>query len=252
MKKLITFILLSLAVLSAQNELNRETLFIRGVSSYAAGKYQESIRIFNELDASGTSSYSLYYNLGNSYYKVGELGRAIQYWEKAAIINPGNKDLRFNLQLARSRIEDQVVLPKIFFLFEWYKQLENKLNIPLMIMTAGIFFSLSVLSLILKKLNFGKRKTPYRFYMIFFLVLFLSVLLVTMDLSSKRDSYTEGIVIDDTLDIMNEPLENSPVSFILHEGAKIVIEEKIEDDWLKISYYDDKTGWVKTKFIGEI
>lgn len=252
MKKMIIFVLLSVALLSAQNELNRETLFTQGVSAYASGKYQKSISIFNELSSSGTVSFSLFFNLGNAYYKIGELGHAIQYWEKAAIINPGDKDLRFNLQLAGARIEDQVVLPRIFFLFEWYKELENKLNIPLTLFIAGVFLSLSVLSFLHKKVDMGKHKTNNCFFMIFLLVLSLSILLVTLDINSRRNSYTEGVVLDDTLDIMNEPLENSPVSFILHEGAKIVIEERIEDDWLKISYYDDKTGWVKTKFIGEI
>ena len=45
----------------------------------------------------------IYYNLGNSYYKADDIARAILNYERALLLEPGNADIRANLEIARSK-----------------------------------------------------------------------------------------------------------------------------------------------------
>ena len=47
-------------------------------------------------------SADIYYNLGNSYYKIGDIAKAILNYERALILKPANKDIRSNLEIAKS------------------------------------------------------------------------------------------------------------------------------------------------------
>src|SRR5690606_3967693 len=83
----------------------------------------KAIEVYKDLINSGFEGTSLYYNLGNSYYRTGKIGLAILYYEKALKLSPGDEDIRHNLALANLKTIDKVEsLPK-FFLFEWWDSL---------------------------------------------------------------------------------------------------------------------------------
>ena len=73
-----------------------ETLFRKGVSAYGAGDFKESARVFQSLADRGIQNGKLYYNLGNAYLKLEDLGRAILWYERALRRMPREPDLRFN------------------------------------------------------------------------------------------------------------------------------------------------------------
>ena len=67
-------------------------------SAYAAGNYVEAARIYEESVKTGVSS-DLYYNLGNAYYRLNDLPRAILNYERALRMEPANGDASYNLEL---------------------------------------------------------------------------------------------------------------------------------------------------------
>ena len=75
--------------------------------AYAAEHYQQAIADYEELLKQGANA-DIYYNLGNAYYRTNNLTRAIINYERAALLAPGDADVRFNLQLARSKTIDKI------------------------------------------------------------------------------------------------------------------------------------------------
>lgn len=67
----------------------------------------------------------LYYNLGNSYYRTDNITRAVLNYERALLLAPGDADIRFNLQMARSKTIDKITPKSEMFFVTWYKSLVN-------------------------------------------------------------------------------------------------------------------------------
>lgn len=67
--------------------------------------------------------------MGNSYYKADDIAKAILNYERALLLQPGNADIRANLEIARSKTVDKVAsVPDIFFV-AWTKSLINCLSV---------------------------------------------------------------------------------------------------------------------------
>lgn len=73
---------------------------------YEAGHYDEASKIYTQLVSQGVQSSVIYFNLGNTYYQQGDLGRAILNYQRAAHLDPRDRDIRFNLTLAREEAID--------------------------------------------------------------------------------------------------------------------------------------------------
>lgn len=141
---------------------------------YKKGNYQQAIRDYEELLKKGPSV-ELYYNLGNAYYRTDNITRAVLNYERALLLSPGDEDIRFNLQMARSKTIDKITPKSEMFFVTWYKSLVNFTSIDGWANTAIISIAIALL-LILCYL-FGKkiliRKAGF-YGAIFFVVLFIS------------------------------------------------------------------------------
>lgn len=73
---------------------------------YRKGQYEQALILYKKLDHLGYSSGSLYYNLGNTYFKLGKKGLAILYYEKARRLIPQDDDLKTNLAIALTGVDE--------------------------------------------------------------------------------------------------------------------------------------------------
>ena len=77
-------------------------------SLYAAEHYQQAAQCYESVLKNGVSA-DLYYNLGNCYYRMDDMTRAVLNYERALLLSPGDRDVRLNLQMARSKTIDKIV-----------------------------------------------------------------------------------------------------------------------------------------------
>lgn len=111
----------------------------QGDSAYMRNDYASAIQIYESLLKKGEAA-EVYYNLGNSYYKADDIAKAILNYERALLLQPGNADIRANLEIARSKMIDKVVsVPDIFFV-AWVKSLTNCLSVDAWAKLGIVFF----------------------------------------------------------------------------------------------------------------
>lgn len=84
-------------------------------SAYIRNDFAASVEIYENILRNEGESSDIYYNLGNSYYKMNNIAKAVLNYERALLLNPGNSDIRFNLELARSKTVDKVTPPSEMF-----------------------------------------------------------------------------------------------------------------------------------------
>ena len=218
-------------------------------SAYAQGHYQQAIADYQALLKQGASA-DLYYNLGNAYYRSENITQAVLNYERALLLSPGDRDIRFNLQLARSKTIDKIVPESEMFFITWYHALVNLMSVDGWARTA--IFSLAlviVLSLVylfsqpvwLRKIGF--------FGGITLLVVFV---LANVFASQQKQSLVHrkgAIVMSPSVTVKSTPAANGTDLFILHEGTKVTITDGSMRDWKEIRLADGKEGWIESKKI---
>ncbi len=210
---------------------------------YANGNYMEAAQIFQSLVDRGYSAPNLYYNLGNAYYKSGEIAKAILNFEKAIKLNPLFEDAKFNLNIANQLITDEVFEQQKIPVLDDILGYVRKFNPDFWAVWASVFSFLSFLTVV--GYIFGKSKFFRMYSFIAFFVLIAATIffwLTAADVHHFRKQ-TYAIIMDEEVSINSEPKEDSKVLFVIHSGSKVkVLSESSE--FFKIQIPDGSQGWI--------
>src|SRR5690606_38916389 len=123
--KFLTLWLLQLSVFAAaaaQAE-QPDSLFAEGNRMYAAGDYAGAAKRYETLVNDGYQAATMYYSLGNAYFKLDDLASSILYYEKARKLDPGDPDIRENLAFVNLGITDRIQPLPEFFIDSWWRGL---------------------------------------------------------------------------------------------------------------------------------
>lgn len=231
------------AEFSAAKQHNNVTK-AEGDSAYMRHDYASAIQIYENLLKNGEAA-DVYYNLGNSYYKAEDIARAILNYERALLLQPGNADIRANLEIARSKTIDKVVpVPEIFFV-SWVKSLINCMSIDAWAKLGVVFFILLLVSLYL--FFFFKQIIWKKTGFIASLVLLVFVILSNVFASQQKSELADrndAIVLSPSITVRSTPSDSGTSLFILHEGHKVEIKDNSMREWKEIRLEDGKVGWV--------
>ena len=221
-------------------------------NEYLKGNYHQAIKDYQELLKKGASA-DIYYNLGNAYFRSQDVPHAVLNYERASMLSPGDKDIRFNLEFARSRTIDQIAPKSEMFFVTWYKALVNFTSVDNWATTA-IVSIIAALLLVLTYL-FGptvlSRKIGF-FGGVVFLVVFLLSNLFAFQQKEQLINRRGAIIMSSSVNVKKTPAKNSGESFILHEGTRVEISDKSLPDWRGIKLADGREGWVLTHQLEEI
>lgn len=242
---LLGFILLTSLSVSAANKKQADTFYKRG-------NYQLAIKEYEELLKQGVSA-DLYYNLGNAYYRTGNLTKAIIAYERAAVLSPGDDDIKFNLQFASAKTIDKISPKSEMFFITWYHSLVNYTSVDNWAKTA-ITAIVGVLILLLVYLfvaNITLRKVGF-YGACAFLILFILSNFFAYQQKQILENCANAIVIKPIVQVKKTPSQNSTNEFVIHEGTKVSITDKGLKQWRGIQLSDGREGWIKSNEIEEI
>ena len=215
-----------------------------GDSAYIRNDFASAIQIYESLLRKGESA-DVYYNLGNSYYKINEIAKAILNYEKALLLQPGNGDIRANLEIARGKTVDKVeVVPEIFFV-TWTKALINSMSVDSWAIWGIVSFLLLIVSLYF--FIFSKQVVLKKVGFITGIIFLIVVVMANIFASKQKEELLNrdtAIIMSPSVTVRSTPSENGTSLFILHEGHKVNIKDDSMKDWKEIRLEDGKVGWV--------
>ena len=219
---------------------------------YREGKFEAAIETYKQIEKGGYEGTSLYYNLGNSFYRVGKIGYAILNYEKALKLSPTDEEVKHNLAFANLSTVDKIQPLPEFFLFVWWDSLLASFTVNGWTYIVYFFF---ILLLILISLYFFVR-TIFQQKLVLFsglgilVVLGLSISLLIVKIN-REQTLISGVVIEQSVTAKTSPDSKSGDAFIIHEGLKVNLEDKL-DQWVKIKLADGKVGWVENNSVEKI
>jgi len=215
-------------------------------SAYVRGEYQQAINAYEALLKQGASA-EIYYNLGNAYYRTENITKAVLNYERALLFSPGDRDIRFNLQLAQSKTIDKIIPESEMFFVTWYHALVNLMSVDgwartaLVLLALVIILSLAYLfseRIWLRKLGF--------FAGLFLLVLFVLSNIFAWQQKQNLVHRKGAIVMLPSVTVKSTPAKNGTDLFILHEGTKVTITDATMKGWREIRLADGKEGWIES------
>lgn len=222
-------------------------------SAYATADYATAIYIYEQLLATEGEAASVYYNLGNAYYKSGNIARSILNYERALLLDPSNGDTQFNLELARSKAVDKNAVVSELFFVRWFRSFASILPVDGWAKCGILCFIILILCLAL--FIFNKKSKTKKIIFIFALLSLVCTVLANLIASNQKDRlvYRESaIIMEPSVTVRSTPSTSGTELFILHEGKKITIKDDSMKDWKEIEIEDGNIGWLPASAIERI
>lgn len=244
------YIILLVAILVTNYSFANKELQTKAEKAYADKNYNEAINAYEQIIKEGYTSYKLFYNLGNAYYKNNELGKAIYNYELANKLQPNNDDVKNNLRLANEKTIDEIECKENFFLSAIKSGLVNALttngwawlSIISLTITLGLaFLFISSTQINVKRISF--------FSSALFLLLFISSMILGFSALKNKKQVKFAIILPKETNIKPEPNASSKSKFQLHSGTKVKVLET-NNEWTNIKLENGNEGWIKTLDVG--
>ena len=221
-----------------------EALIQKANALYAKKQYDSALVLYQNVLEQGWEAPELYYNIGNVYFRKGNLAKAILFYERAHRLDPTNDKIAYNLKFANQFVQDKFDVVPEFFFRRWWHAIVRSLD-------SNTWAWISILSFVLTLICFYiflfSRKLSLRklgFYL-GLVLFFVSIFSFFSGLSSRRyfTHSTEAIIMS-TSSVRSSPSMDGTELYILHDGVKVRILSQ-SDGWYEVRLPNGSIGWIK-------
>ena len=209
---------------------------------YEAGEYEHAVEAYQSIVDAGVMDGALFYNLGNAYFKSGDLGRAILNYRRAQRWLPRDPDVAANLQLARAQTKDRLeaeagsdlahLVERL--LVEWTTLDEAAaVALGLWVLCCALIMAGTVRPRARRALSYGIAAVA--------MLLALSVMSVGMRVFGERGRWP-AVIVTDSVEVRSGPGVDYLTEFTLHAGTEVHIIEG-RAGWVRLALPGDLQGW---------
>ena len=220
--------------------------------AYDQQNFKKAAEFYSKLCEIDPQNADLHYNLGNAYFKHQALAKSILHYEKALKIIPQHQDAAHNLKIANQKTVDKVESVPELFIYRWWRSIYNLypadtwglISIVLLLMCLlGLSIFLFASKVQLKKIGF--------YGGLFNLFFGFICILLAYNQRSYMQTFSYGIIMDASVNVISSPSAGSSQLFVLHEGTKVKIKTK-DNNWIRIALPNGNEGWIADKYIESI
>lgn len=226
-----------------------DSLFRLSNELYMEGKYEDALMAYEKLEEEGYRSPVLYYNLGNAYFKTNRLAPAIWSYEKALLLDPGNEDIRYNIELVNTRLKDKInALPSIF-LKRWFENLVASGGSNFWAIAGGLIFILMLVLLFyyFRSHSYLTKRSSFFAALLCFVIM---ILFIAFSFFQKRmlTDNPYAILYEPVVNVKSAPSATSTDLFVLHEGMKVEVLNEVHS-YSQIRIPNGNRGWIPTEHL---
>ncbi|MBN2406308.1 MAG: BatD family protein, partial [Elusimicrobia bacterium] len=220
---------------SSQSSIKKQ--FDEANENYRTGRFREALDIYKELLEGKHGYEGIYYNIGNTYWRLGEQGKARLFWEKALELNPGNADAYYNREIIAKSIQEKTEPGFLEGLMDSVDSLIGLNNMIISVSAAGW------ITLFIFMLFYLSRKEVYLWAGAMLLIIFI-IAAGLLFVQIGNGQIKEGVVLS-AADIYDSPSDNAAVQGTLPEASKVLIVQD-KGDWMEIGIKEKNLKiWIK-------
>jgi len=220
--------------------------FTQANKFYEEGKYTQAAAAYEKITRAGNVSSALYFNLGNAWFKAGQMGRSIWAYRQAEALAPRDPDIRANLQIVRTQAgANNSALPG-----NRRTRWIGRLTLNEWTVTASAAVALFFLVLTVREIWPGLKKSGAALTPVLgFACLGLGVCLGLAVEQRLIEKYSVVIVPEAVA--RRGPLPESQSAFTVHDGAELLVLGN-DGDWLQVSDAANHIGWLAQKEVASV
>lgn len=249
----VTLLVGALALVAAPRVRAQEEILQQGNQLYLQEDYTAAVEAYEAVLDAGFESVALHYNLGNAYYKTGELGRSILAWERARELAPSDPDVLANLALARSLTADAVEpLPQFWLVsvVSWWVGLLPRGLLMGIVATAWLAACAGVAARVLTRRDDMRSVAGWVAVVGAVLTLVFGTNLFVRELGIGRAE--RAVILAEAVPVRSAPADQDDLTiFEIHEGTRVRIDQRA-GDWAEVVLDDGKVGWVRSEVMERI
>lgn len=212
---------------------------------YAKGNYLQASKDYSDLLKVG-ESVELYYNLGNCYYRLGNITKSIIAYEKAHRLSPSDRDVTFNLEFVREKTIDKIERQEKNFFSAGYTMLQNLMDMDAWarLSIVAFFACLGMAMLFLLGRDEWMRKLGFYVALLSVFVFVFSTLFAWQQ-KHNFDARDRAVVVAPSASVKLTPSDSSADAVVVYEGTAVQIVDRTMSDWYSVKLDDGKEGWLK-------
>ena len=247
-----TYLISALILFSCYHSMavgNYNAQWQKGTIFYQQAQYDSAAYYFEQIAALKPQNADVYYNLGNTYYRLNKIAPAVLNYQRALQINPDYKEAKDNLALTESRISNHIQTTSDVFFLDWWHTITHPNKTGAWSVAALITFILIIVVLFVRRYQKSGHKIPVQlpgilgFFCICFLVLAFAA-------AKKAQQSNEAVVMENDVPLMNNEQKGKPLSLIPEGTTVKILDEK--PNWIEVSLPDGRSGWVQGNLIDKI
>ncbi|MFC1850090.1 tetratricopeptide repeat protein [candidate division CSSED10-310 bacterium] len=219
-------------------------LFRSGNKAYENGKYDQAIQSYSSIVNAGLQNAHVYYNLGNAYFKKGNLASAILFYEKARKFAPRDQDINQNLKFALAQTRDKIEKANKSIVFAFFKTIHDYFSLNEWTIFFTILVNLLFLLFIFRLLLKSPLLRDINFYFLVITSCLLCVTLIFFAVKISSTLYTtRAVIMEAQIDVHSGPAKTYTTLLKVHEGTRleIILESK---DWFQVRFDNGYVGWL--------
>jgi tetratricopeptide (TPR) repeat protein len=243
-KAVVTLLLIMLSMGVSAQQMSIKESWEAANSAYAENKFQVALDLYSSIEQRGIASADLYYNMGNTYYKLGDVAHTLLYYHKSLKLDPSHKDAAANLAMASGAMVDKIDSVPQFILAKWVDSVKYLLSsdawawitLALLAIVALLMFGFKFMH------TLGLRRASFIVGCVFAV---FALITYSFSLSERADaiSMDYAVVMNPVSSVKSSPGDAGKSLFILHEGTKVTILDSV-GSWNNIELADGRQGWI--------
>ena len=219
-----------------------DSIFDVANEEYKVGNYENAITLYEGLlSGSGAKATDVHYNMGNTFFRLENYGKAIAAYRRALRVAPRDQDVAANLRFAREATLDKIdqtrsaeLRREVLFFHYGLSRAE----------TETIFLCVYIAAAALGTALLFQKSRQLKWLTLVALFLALAFGASYAFKWRAAANLSEAVIVTKEADVHTGPGSSYIVSFSLHDGAEVRMR-KLEDDWRQIELADGRRGWIE-------
>lgn len=215
---------------------------------YEQKQYDSALFYYEQIAAAKPVNATLYYNLGNAYYRANKVGPAILNFEKALRIDPSYKDAADNLRLTQNRITNRMQSGTDMFFVQWWSNTTGGHNANTWAVASLLLFLLLIAALLYRRFRNPSWLVPQLIGGLG--LIWLIVLILSVQSANNATTHDKAVVMQNDTPLMTSSQQTKTQS-LMPEGTTLEIVSS-KNGWLEVRLPDGRTGWLRETSVERI
>ncbi len=222
----------------------------KATNFYIQKKYDSAARYYEQIATTHPHNAEVYYNLGNTYYRLNRIAPAVLNYERALQTDPGHRDAQDNLAITQARISHLITPADNIFFVKWWRSITSQTQATTWAIVALVAFLLALATWWARRYTTQGSRLPFQLPGILGFVTVCALLLGFIAASNAKDA-GKAVIFENDAPLLDAQKGGGKPAALLPEGTTVHIINEA-GDWLEVRLPDSRTGWVQTSHVTKV